>query len=470
MNADELHGWNEARHIASRLLQAVEEDTYENAVSDLPYTVPTYDEIIEVRDAAESGSDAVNTLAHKVRDTANRETATESNDASNSPSGNTLDQWNDARRLATRLLDTVEAGEHTYSELSAEYGELTFPSEARVADKVSEVTGTRTERINEIARWVRTWNGSETAEESERSRSVTGWNDARSLASQLLDVVDGGDYNAVVSEYEAMNFPPEERIVEWVSELSGSRTERLNETARWILDWDESGWDREESESPQETSGETDAEEATNNNDAAALTQWNDARQLATQLLDAVEGGEYDAVVSDYGHIEFPPEPHARHKISEFTGSRTERINEIARWVLDWGETDWDGVTLEYADSDAGDAEEGESKREGTADTGESQDVPTEDLSEREQVAADILKNFRNHEGRYGEIIREYSQLDLPPQPEMMMAVHRTTGMDDSEAIQTLSDVIGEWETTSAGTDDGHPRSQYVYGRASKRT
>ncbi len=369
--------------------------------------------------------------------------------------------WNESRHFASQLRDALAS--ESYATLAEELS-IILPSKATAQECIDGAEG-GSEEINALAREIIATNSEKC--ESNLTDPLNQWNDARSLATEILDAAEDDAYDDVAASYESIDFPPHERLDAKISDISGSRTEKINELARWARTWDETEWDT------------TEADETKSDEDP--LSQWNDARHLATRLIDALEGdtGNYKEISADYDSVAFPPADHAQHKIREFTGSRMERINETARWILQWEELDWDGIELQYDSAAESETEPSESDSPSAATTSDDASVEDEDddedtlitpkdLSPLEQAAAEILQNFRNHEGRYGSIIQEYSQFDLPPQPEMMMAVRRVQRHDDADAIAELTAEIEEWESTAAASD-GSPRSRYVYGSSSQR-
>lgn len=224
------------------------------------------------------------------------------------------------------------------------------------------------------------------------------WNDARSVAARVITEVDDHGTLANATLPESVTQLDQEAVVNRVESASGDRTERIDEVARWLCE----------------------ATESTSGMPHPSFDSWNTARSLAAQFVTYVEdaSGSYDTVRAQWEEA-LPPADVVEDRVQSATGeSRTECINDIARWVLEWGAEEWDEEVL----------------------TEQSIDDPEREIAEA------LYDVFEERAYSYSEIpTEEWPEYTFPPRQVAMMYV-RNAAPGRSDRIAELAEWVSNWD------------------------
>lgn len=229
------------------------------------------------------------------------------------------------------------------------------------------------------------------------------WNDARSLASTLLD--ESSDCGSVL---EGTQLTVSNTDIEAVKEdLPDEGTEQVNELARVLLQW-------QDRENP-----DVDIDEL-----PTSVTTWNEARSVASAMKTLVDVGSEEVFSELQAHISTPlPNYQTAHERWESisTDDGGAALNAYARWLMDW--------------------QPQEKTRETSSDK-QTEASPYDKFtpeSRAEECANELLRTFEAHEGGYGDIFSEFNEeFDLPSLGRANVVVVNAQGGTHEERVQDL--------------------------------
>jgi hypothetical protein len=235
-----------------------------------------------------------------------------------------------------------------------------------------------------------------------------GWNDARSLASQLLETEDS--WGAILEETHLS--VSQDELTATKRQLPEDGSDRVNELARVILDW-------QNTQHP-----------AVNINELPkSVDGWNDAQRIASAMKTLIQSDSETTFGRLRDHISSPtPEfVDARSAWEEITtedGGKA--LNEYARWALNW----------ESVDGETDDAQQ-------TTTVDETEEIsPYEAFTPEtraEECANELLRTFKSHEEGYGDIFSEFNEeFDLPSLGRANVVVVNARGDTHEDRVQDI--------------------------------